>query len=454
MNNFLTAILALLLSIASLSAGETEILPTPPGQTSPAPRQRGLNEIHELPTRPALCPVCRYTVTAPLADALMRRPPGAANAITWQMHAERRDTDLCPYPGPGKLPYQADILVCPSCGYAQETKTFEQALPPEAAQWVLTSLRPAIRQAEQTLIGPRRDEMAEEEIVAWFNDQERIPDTVRTEHLRTYLAATHAPPRERARASLLAAWAARRVVASPPQGEFLARRAGAVAAELATAKRATPGLPGDIAALQGILRRIRQNNRDALPGARHMAARLLLAGLWDRLGFLGEAETLLQGLYHECRERFLRPDQDPLWQSTQTGASRTERLNQLETIRSDAGGEVLMRLEMVRRERDLLSGAADALRQALGAGEYDASPDEARFQAYMIAECLRRAGNLPLAAEWFKNLLAIAPADSKLRSAAESQLRFVGEEAGDKVNLLSAFGQDGELFDRLRRICD
>ncbi len=38
--------------------------------------------------------------------------------------------------------------------------------------------------------------------------------------------------------------------------------------------------------------------------------------------------------------------------------------------------------------------------------------------------------------------------------AAESQLRFVGEEAGDKVNLLSAFGQDGELFDRLRRICD
>lgn len=446
------ALLHLFASDAAVS-GELGTLPLRPGESRPAPRQRGLDEIHELPTREETCPVCGHKVTVPLADKLMRRPAGFAGELTWEMHAERRDSDYCPYPGEGKLSYQADVVVCPSCGYAREEGAFSAPVPREAAAWIMTSLRPALREAETALIGTRRGEMTEDEMIAWFGDQERIPDTIRTEHWRTYLLAIHAPPRERARACLLAAWASRRETAARPRGAVLARHAAKVSADLAKAKRSEPGLHGDITALREMLRRMQAKNRDSLPGADHMAGRMLLAGLWVRLGFLAEAEETLQALYHECRERFLRPEQDPLWGSTSARAARTDRLDQLEAARVDAENEVLMRLEMVRREREQLTAAAQCLRDAFRAGDFDASPDEARFQAYMVGEILRRAGNLPLAAEWFKNLLGVAPADSEIARAAAVQLECVGEEAGDRVNLLSALGQDGELFARLRKIC-
>lgn len=442
-----------LFAATSALSGETVALPPRPGEIRPAPRQRGLDEIHELPTREADCPVCGHKVVIPLADKLMRRPQGFTGELAWEMHAATRDSDYCPYPGEGKLAYQADVAVCPSCGYAREEESFAAPVPPEAAAWVLANLRPALREAQSALVGTRRDEMTEEEIVAWFGDQERIPDTIRTEHWRTYLLAIHAPPTRRARACLLAAWASRRETAAAPRGEFLARRAVRVSADLAAAKRLEPGLSGDIAALKDILRRLRQKNRDKLPGVDHMTGRIMLAGLWDRMGFLSEAEEILQGLYHECRERFLRPEQDPLWSSTMARSSRTDRLEELEAARVDAENEVLMRLEMVRREREQLLAAAGCLREAFREGAFDASPDEARFQAYMIGEILRRAGDLPLASEWFKNLLGVAAADSDIARAAAARLRSVGEEAGDRINLLSALGQDGELFARLRKIC-
>lgn len=451
--SYVAAVVVCAACILFAPAAQAGTLPLRPRALHPEPKQRGLDEIHELPEREAACPVCGYMASVPLADSLMRRPPGHVGDLKWQMHAASRDSDLCPYPGPGKLSHQADIVICPSCGYAREEERFGDPVPPEAIAWVLSNLRPSLREAEKTLVGNRRNDMNEDELVAHFNRQERIPDTIRTEHFRTFLAAIHAAPAERARACLLAAWAARRETAAPPRGAFLAKHAAVATAELAKAKRSAPGLHGDITAMQGVLRRMRQKNRDALPGADHMAGRLLLAGMWDRFGFLDEAETLLQELYHECRERFLRPEQDPLWPATSTRASRTHRLNELEIIRADAENEALMRLEMVRRERELLTAGADRLREAFRAGAFDADPEEARFHAYMTAECLRRAGSLPLAAEWFKNLIGVAKPESDLRRAAEEQLEFVGEEAGDKVNLLSAFGQDGELFDRLRRIC-
>ncbi len=435
-------------------AGEAGAFPARPGDGPPFPLQRGLNEIHELPTAGMACPVCGFSVTVPLVDRLMRRLPGDGGEPAWRMHAATRDTDRCPYPGPDKIAYQADVVVCPSCGYARENDRFADPVPPGAAEWAMANLRPAIREAENALVGIRRDEMNEDELIAWFNDQERIPDTVRTEHWRTCLAAIHAPARDQARADRLAAWAARRETAAPPRGAFLARRGARVAADLAGAKRSEPGLHGDILALRDMLRRMRQRNKDSLPGADHMAGRLMLAGLWARMGFLDESEKILQSLHHECRERFLRPDQDPLWQATSSRASHTERLNELETIRADSESESLVRLEMVRRERERLVSASQHLREAFRGGAFDGAPDEARFQAYMIGEFLRRSGNLPLAAEWFKNLIAVSGPDSAIRRIAAKQLEYVGEEAGDRVNLLSALGQDGELFARLRRICN
>ncbi|MCD8349453.1 MAG: DUF2225 domain-containing protein [Planctomycetaceae bacterium] len=426
-----------------------------PGEPWPQPQQRGLNQIHELPTQQIACPVCTYPVAVPQVDLLMRRRPSQRDvALPWRMHFTHRDDDLCPYPGKDKLAYQADIVVCPSCGYTNHNSYFADPLPEGGAEWVRTTLTPSLHNAETALLGNRASEMREDEVFEFFNRQDAIPDSLRLEHYRTYLAAVHAAPLAQARAAWLAAWAARREVAGAPKGEFLAKYYAQAQAELAKQGRRNPGLQGDITALRGIIRRAKQAQRaDALPGAQDMGHRLLLASLWDRMGFLDESETILMGLYHELRERFLRHDQDPLWSATNSRASQSQRLDELETMRTDAENEVFVRVELVRRERMLLEEAAGHLRRAITGGAFDNNPDDARFHAYLLGEFLRRSGDLPLASEWFKNLASLTPEGSPLAVAAVRQLEHVGEEAGDKVNLLSALGRDGILFEKLREIC-
>ncbi len=426
-----------------------------PGEPWPQPQQRGLDQILDMPTAQVACPVCTHPVAVPQVDVLMRRRASQGDQpLPWRMHYSHRDDDLCPYPGKGKVAYQADVVVCPSCGYTNHNSRFADPLPAGGAEWVRATLTPSLHAAQQALLGSRAGEMREDEIVEFFNRQDEIPDALRLEHYRTYLAAVHASPLAQARAAWLTAWAARREVAGAPKGEFLAKYYAQAQAELAKQGRRRPGLHGDIDALQGIIRRAKQARRaDALPGAQDMGNRLLLAGLWDRMGFLDESEKILMGLYHELRERFLRHDQDPLWSATSSRASQSARLDELEAMRTDAENEVFMRVELVRRERTLLEEAAAHLRSAIAGGAFDTDPDEARFHAYLLGEFLRRSGDLPLASEWFKNLASLTPEGTPLAVAAARQLEYVGEEAGDKVNLLSALGRDGILFEKLREIC-
>ncbi len=453
----------------ALDAGSLELNPE---TALPQPSQRSLDEIDELPATRVDCPVCQTRVNIPLVDRLMRKGPGYPGPLDdwsawrkwrekprpqlpatpkWRLHAEQRDADLCPYPAAGMIGYQADLAVCPSCGYTQDKDRFAEPVDPEAAKWVRDNLQPALRQTQIRLLGLRATEMQEGEIVAFFNQQDLIPDPLRTELHRTYLAATHAPALERARANLLAAWAIRRYLAGPPKGPAFAKNAQNVLTDLAKNRKQDTDTLGDLAQLRTMLRRARQN-RDGLPGAADMAGRILMAGLANRLGDWPEAEKILQGLQDECRERFLHPDQDPLWSSTSTRASRSHRLEELEGIRQECEREVQVRLDLIRREREILLVAAGCLRDALRQGELDGQPDAALFHAYETAEALRRAGNLPLAAEWFKNLLNLVAPEANLAKAAALQLDYTGTEAGEKINLLSAFGQDGDLFAILRRI--
>ncbi len=446
---------ALLFAAATAAALDAGLPPPRPHTSVQQPRQRTLTEVEAVPERMLACPVCGTEVRAPDADLMVRRPANLsenAPAPKWEMHAADRDADRAPYPTPQFLSYQADIVLCPDCGYANAFDAFARPVSPEAAQWVRASLTPELRAAERALVGSRAATMTDEELVAFFNHQELLPDTLRTEHYRTWLAAVHAPPARQAQAAMLAAWAARRDVAAAPKAALFAGRAAALAEELRGAQRARPGLPGDIDAVLARLRRLRQRSKNTLPGAEDMTLRVLLAGLYVRLGFPGEAEVIYENLFTELRERFLRHEQDPIWPATTPRASVAARLNELELLRADAEKEMFVKAELVRRERALLLAAADHLRDAFRQGAFDGDRDEALFQAYLTGEFLRRAGDLPLAAEWFNNLLALVPEGTELAKAAKNQLEYVGEVAGDKVNLLSALGKDGGLFAKLRDI--
>lgn len=417
--------------------------------------QRGLDEISELPQRKDTCPVCGFLVAVPLVDSLMRVPSGTDVKKTWQMDAAYRDTDFCPYPPPNKVFWQANVVLCPNCGYAAETSRFSDAVSPEASEWVLANLQPALRAAQSELLGWRRGEMTEEEVAVFFNHQAEIPDAIRLEHWLTCLDGMHAPRLTRAQGCWESAWGFRRRLVSEPQSEVFVRHGVELRSELSRVKRINGGLRGEIEAVRGVLRRKRQRREGgelSLPGGFDMTGRLYLAGLLDRRGFLDEAEKVLQELYTECRERFLRPEQDPLWVETSTRASRTHRLNELELLRSDAEREVLMHLELLRGEQSRLLAASELLRKSILAGDLNNRPGAALLSGYLVGEFLRRTGNLPLAAEWFTNILSFKGIGEGLRGLVGEQLALVEEEAGDSVNLLSALGRDGELFVKLRTI--
>lgn len=414
-------------------------------------RQRGLNEIQELPEKEIPCPVCDFRVKVPLADKLMLTPSSSDGKRKWQMDAAKRDSDFCPYPVEGKVHWQADVALCPSCGYASAADAFADAVSPEAKEWILENLRPNLHESFSRLLGWRRGEMTDDQVAVFFNHQGEIPDPIRLEHWSICLDGMHAPALTRARAQWLTAWAFRRKLLENPKSEIFVRHTVELQNELAVRKHSLTGIHADVDALRSLLRRKRQG-QSGLPGAVDMTGRLLLAGLWTKHGFLAEAETILSRLYEECRERFLRPEQDPLWTETSTRASQAHRLNELELMRADAEREVLMHVELVRGEKARLLSAAALIRQAMGEGALDGKPRAALFYSYLIGEFLRRGGNLPLAAEWLKQLASIAGAETKLGVLAAEQLDCIDEEAGGKVNLLSALGQDGELFARLREI--
>ncbi len=433
-----------------LRAQEAGDFPLRPGAIHPPPAQRGLNEIDELPGREALCPACGYTVRIPLVDKLMRTRPGlAGRELVWEMHAAGRDADGAPYPGKNKLSFQADIVICPDCGFAAPAGKFEEALPGETRKWALETLRPNLRAAEKALLGKRAADMAEADIIAFFNRQEEIPDSVRTEHYRIYALAAHLPKMVQADATRIAAWALRRESAGRPRGEFLAARWEAV--EAAAKSRNASAAPAELMEIVRFLTGKNRAGKDRSGYGDRFAARLMLAS-WDiRQGFHTNAIERLETLQKECRERFLKPDQDPFWPNTSVRASRSFRLTELETIRSEIEAELAVRLHAARAEQELLEQAADLLRAAIVNGECP-ERENALYHAYLVGEFLRRCNHLSLAAEWFKNLVNLADADAPVVRAARKQLEVVKQQAGEHVNLLSALGQDGEVFEKLREI--
>ena len=440
-----------LLAPGLLHSQEAGALPLRPGETLPPPRQRGLNEILDMPTHEIVCPACEYVLVLPDVDKLMRRSPGDGPAPAWRMDETSRDSDLCPHPAPDKLSYQADLVVCPSCGLSAPGKIYAETLEPMARKWVIDTFRNDILNVEKTLLGKRADDMPETEMIDFFNRQQEIPDTVRTEHNRIRVLAKKEPALVRAEATWLAAWAARREVCRTPKGDFLAKRTASVVAAMASVKRQRTGVHGDMEALVHLLGRNR-SGKERLGIGDRLAARIMLAGLKARVGCNQEAKRELEDLLRYFRDRFVHPEQDPLWSVTSSKQSRDRRRQEMEEIRSECEAETAVRIGLLQRQEEYLHSAAGLIREAILDGDLDSRPGEVLFYVYLGGDFLRRSGHLPLAAEWFKLILSLAPEGEPVEQAAQLQLAETRRQAGDATNLLSAIGEDAEAFERVREI--
>ena len=105
-----------------------------------------------------------------------------------------------------------------------------------------------------------------------------------------------------------------------------------------------------------------------------------------------------------------------------------------------------------RSYADFGAKPVELIRQGFLAEECDGDRETADFFAYLAGEFLRRIGNLPLAAEWLKNLAVLIPDDSPLGRAVANRLEVVRKQAGEGINLLAALGRDGDVFMKLREI--
>jgi tetratricopeptide (TPR) repeat protein len=416
--------------------------------------QRGLDEIESVPTRIAACPVCSFPTLIPEADRLMLRPSATGEPVEWRMDASGRDSDFCPHPGRNKLSFRADLAVCPSCGYVSRSQWFDRPVSSALAAWALSVLRPEIRAYQKEFLGAGAAGMEDAEIADFFNRQEEIPDPLRLEHARVIAEARGDPIRTQAEATWSVAWALRRELASPPRGAVLRRLADQVREALLKSEKFTAGkVEEEAAALRRLISRSRRTaGKNAPTRPERLAAPLALAGLLDRLGFGVEAEEELAAAAAAFGERFARPEQDPLWAAASPRNRHSRRLEELEDIRREAERETRNRLELLRRERGYLEMAVDLIRQAILAGEYDGDPEYAFFHVYLAGDFLRRVGNFPLAAEWLKTLAALVPGDSPSGRAAENLLAILRHQAGDRVNLLSALGEDSGVFMKIREI--
>ncbi|MCC8190135.1 MAG: DUF2225 domain-containing protein, partial [Planctomycetes bacterium] len=344
------ALLAFFLLPGTPQALDIGALPLRPGEVHPQPRQRPLTEIAALPEHEVVCPACATVVSVPEVDKLMRAPADGGERPPWRLHAASRDADLCPYPGSTMLSYQADIIVCPACGFAAGEESYATRPSVEAQAWINATFRDSLRQTQRLLLGERGADLPEEEVIAFFNHQARIPDVVRTEHFRVLSLAKKDPYLLRAEATWRSAWALRREVVAPPRGDFLARQTGSVRERLDKTGRSQDGVAGEAEALRYLLGKTR-SGRDRLAPGEQLAARLMLAGLLVRLGENLEAEEELAALQRFCHERFVRPEDDPLWPTT-AGRSRDRRRRELEDIRSETERELDSRFAMVRQQTE------------------------------------------------------------------------------------------------------
>lgn len=358
--------------------GQGEVCPVYAGQ---------VGEIRS--AQPCLCPICRHKVT----------PPKQFQHFDYH----ESDADMCPHPT-GRVRFYSNILICPSCGFAAHQKTFQEKQSQEIRTWVLAELQPQIRNVQRAKVGLAAKNPTEAQLIAAFDKQENIPDTVRTIHAyKYYVQRGDLNEAVLARSAWTAAWACRREVSSPIYGLFVADSVHRILAEM---KKLGAGekdpLEDRIRALQRIYERKDLRTADGSLQWTHfdrMVMCMIQAGYYNRLGLNTYALQLLQRIVDDSRNK-VAPDmaQDPYFASTES--SQPVELREREAIarRNLLYTEAFSRIHLIHKEMEYMAYATRLIQAALVKKLYPL--EEAPSYIYLVGEFERRQENLSRALLW------------------------------------------------------
>ena len=430
------AILVLLgIAMASPASGGEGFMPPLPRRERPKPRFKKFEEVQEdivqLPAQLVNCPVCRH----PIKMVLLTRPgpdgKGRVPASDWTLTSDDYDADLCPHPV-GRIRFNADIPFCPRCGFAAFQSDFIEWLkpgrpfPPEAAVWIRETLEPVVRTVEFALVGRNTTESGEapeqlvERLMTVFVEQEVAPDELRCESARSVYERLGAPAWLRAKIAWFAAWSHRRALVNTPDVPYILKNVQRVQRELGVTRTEGFALTRidmepekQIEKLLAFLQPPQADpqsgdSRQPDPKSRgaegdRVYARLLLAGLYNRLGYQDWANHVFQAIEADLRLEYPDAMADPLWHDSNPEESDQNRRRETQVRRTAMLDFTLRSRQHLAREAELLREAGILIRQGLDDGTYAELPGrQIASHMYLSGEFARRTGEYARAWVWLR----------------------------------------------------
>lgn len=417
--------------VGALNAGEDRT-PLPPGIVSrppPKPRtprsprnaepdERQGREIDEATAKKLVDNIPDYVVLCPICQGQVRQvrllKPGPAPDSkkipddNWRLSSDDVDIDLCPYPT-GQIRFHAEITQCPHCGFAARQSDFLKPQTPETIAWVRESITPNFRAGMLRLVGealPPEGEAINPEVIRRmsevFTRQSDLPDIPRLEAARAYYAHIGADEGTRSRMTQLAAWAYRRAQNAPPEGAFMLEGLRPILRALDAQKLVDDEAQTLLERVYALLDDTLGDGRPRYTWHQRQCAQFLIAGYYDRLGYLSWAKHCLDGVEAEARKvDGERPELDPMWNDLDAELDHNARLRQLIDRRLALANVARVRKQQLDIEANHLAAAADLLRRALE-NERTVSEGWAEVPArvFLIGEWFRRAEHFSRAALW------------------------------------------------------
>jgi len=445
--NATAAIAAVLLLSAAATAAEPPPPPTLPTDGYRIVSQDEVGELIYVPVRPYPCPLCSFMASVPEPWLLSGEGVAIAGG-RWGLQSSDWDSDTCPHPAGARIKFQADITVCPKCGFAAYTEDFMQPQPPEVKRWVDETVTPSFRIILRRLMGEPTEPAApsgknvrpvagkgtperltDEQLANFFVKPESIPDIVRCELARVYYETHGKDPLQTAKITWTTAWAYRRSMSGPLDGRHL----GTITQKIIQSLNRRTGFLPDFSLDPNepvkkwihTLHEMQERNRSSFE---RLALSLLMAGGYARLGYgewaMASLQNVVDGATHQS---------STFASAVRIDATPEERNAEIRNRQALLIYHAEVGLQQIATERQLLHLASERLLAIARGGDHDVQ------RLYLIGEFARRAGNYPRAALWLYVADSIAKGSSGapgIEIFAASQLdvlNYYMEDRGETI---------------------
>ncbi len=368
--------------------------------------------------RPYNCSVCGHKVNMPTKDRKYQNV----------------DSDLCPH-NSGNVRFISSITICPNCGFSAFQADFRKPQADYIKEWVKANLQPSMDETLHKLLG-QKTKITHEKLMALFEKQSDIPDTLRTMNAYSYykLRMDHKDPEVNAagvaRVAWMTAWSFRRTVCEPVQSGPLLFYVRKINHSLKAAGIADDDVEGSIKLLTQLFQ-----DTEKFDDIGRQVLRIIQAGYYNRFGLNSWAHMVLLQANTAAMKKYQEPAMDPWFSSKSLEKIPPEqRIKTLSEMRFALSHETKRRDESLRNELDFLGFSVLLIEDGLRKGQYE-DKDIPAF-TYIIGEFERRREMYSRSLMWL---------DATRQMIKGENPEFVQHYAGVQIDILKRYVTDQKV---------